>query len=658
MINFTSFHKLNNGVAYGDKSISHRALIFASVATGKSVIKNISLCADVLATAECLRTLGATITISGTTAKVLPIERATNGAILNCHNSGTTARLLAGLVAGLGISATFVGDSSLVKRPMDRVLQPLAEMGAKYRKSEGILFEILPSKLCGSKIFAQTNSAQVKSAVLIAGLFAEGATTYVEKLPTRDHTEILLRQFAGNAERTGESVLRSNLRGTEICVPNDISSAAFLIALALLDGEDITLGNVGVNPRRTGFLRVLQRSGANILLQNRRQVCGEDVADICVQKSNLGPLFADSADVCDAIDELPVLVALALATKGKHLFCNVSELQYKESNRVQALLKTAETLCQKAQFDGENLSIESNGILPQKPGFADFGDHRIAMCQAVLALSVCNGGSVDNGCFDISFPNFLQAAGVAPKRFALVGSEIHSSLSPQLMRHFASVANVCCSYEKVQLTAETSDSKLLSVLQSFDGANVTMPFKTRVAKLFEGPGSVNTVGKFGATSTDGYGIVQSLFAHNVQFQGAPLWIVGAGGAAEACIAELQKYRCQMQVFNRTATRAQALSEKYGLQTCRDPVGVLSFVPECDFEKQLTLPQSAQFVFVAAYHGQSGLAAQAKQRGILCIDGLEMLYHQGALSFALWTGTAVQNNFEEFEKELKSTVVRK
>lgn len=659
MINFTSNHKLNTDVAYGDKSISHRALILASVASGESVIKNLSLCQDVLTTADCLRTLGASIGIEGTTATVHPIERAASDVVLNCRNSGTTARLLAGLTAGLGVSATFVGDESLGKRPMQRVLQPLSEMGAKFETRDGILFKILPSKLRGARIFAKTNSAQVKSAVMIAGLFAEGQTTYFEKLPTRNHTENLLGEFGGDVVvDSGITVRKSSLRGAEICVPNDVSSAAFLIVAALLNGESVTVKNVGVNSRRIGFLRVLQRSGANIVLKNEKIVCGEEVADICLLPSRLKPLFADSADVCDAIDELPVLVALALAVKGRHEFRGVAELQFKESNRISALQKTAEILRQNVKFDGENMVVESDGILPQKPCFHDFDDHRISMCQAVLSLSVCGGGSVDNGNFSVSFPSFLNAVGVHPKRFALVGSEISESLSPQLMRHFASVADVCCSYEKVQLPADAADEQLLSVLKNFDGVNVTMPFKTRVAKLLSAKRySVNTVGNFGATSTDGYGVTQALSQHGVQFQNASFWIIGAGGAAEACIEELQKDGCKMQVINRTSERAKALQEKYLLGSVDNPVGVLSFVPECDFEKSIVLPKSVEIVFVANYKGQSGLAEQARKRGIVCIDGLEMLYHQGAKSFALWTGTPVQNDFERFKKELERTLDR-
>ena len=216
----------------------------------------------------------------------------------------------------------------------------------------------------------------------------------------------------------------------------------------------------------------------------------------------------------------------------------------------------------------------------------------------------------------------------------------------------SSRADVCCTYNAVQLPADVSDKKLLHCLDGFDGVNLTMPFKERVASLLGcSAKSVNTVGKnITPTSTDGYGIVRALQAHNVPLQGAKLWIVGAGGGAEACVEQLQKYGCSMQIVNRTQSRADALSRRYCLKKVENPQGVLSFVPECDFEQSLQLPSSVRFVLVSAYMGYSGLKAQALQRGLEFIDGREMLYHQGDASFALWTGKKVQNNFESFQKE--------
>lgn len=736
MLNLTSQHNITNNFCCGDKSISHRALILAAISNGKCVLHNLSMCLDVLTTADCLRTLGAKVEFCGTTATVWPIAKPQSGVILNCKNSGTTARLLAGLVAGLGVEATFVGDKSLSQRPMGRILQPLSQMGAKFTCGEDILFKNLPSKLHGAKLTAEVNSAQVKSGVLLAALFAEGQTEYTENLPTRNHTEILLKNLGADINFTNSSirVAKSSVSAFEMQIPNDTSSAAFLIALALLDGTSHVFGNVCVNPRRSGFLRVLQKSGANVFAENVREVFGETVADIRAEKSCLQPLFATEKDVCDAIDEIPVLAALALATKGTHTFCGVSELRFKECNRIDAILQMANACGQKAFFDGANLTIQTDGTVTHKPCFNCFADHRMAMSHAVLALSVCGGGSIvgeaavtfdnfaDNTStaenpknaaaverdermvyeadteeffafddsqisleesefhcgttsasenfsgapsstngnnvglpennfmdFAVSFPNFLQAVGVNPLRLGLVGQSVANSLSPILMSQLARSADVCCSYTPVQLPPDIPDKQLGDVVSQFDGVNVTMPFKTRVSKLFKGSvPAVNTVGKrIEPTSTDGYGIVQSLKAHGINFENQPLWIVGAGGAAESCIAELKPYGCKMQVVNRTLEHAETLSRKYNLQKVADPVGVLSFVPECDFERQLVLPQSVKFVFTAFYKNQSGLERQALLRGIEHVDGLEMLFHQGAKSFALWTNTEIQTDCQQF-----------
>lgn len=654
MLRLNGQFNINASVVRGDKSVSHRALIFASIASGQSVIRNITLSDDVLATVDCLRALGATITIDGNVATVSPISNPVQNAVLDCKNSGTTVRLLAGLVAGLGICAKFVGDSSLINRPMDRVLKPLIQLGASFFKIDDGLFESLGGKLHGEKIVAEVNSAQVKSAVLIAGLFADGETTYVEQLPTRNHTELMLEHMGASISVKGLSstVARSALNPLDIDVPRDVSSLAFLIALSLASGNEFTCDNVLLNERRTGFLRVLKRSGANIVYTNVRNAFGEKVGDITVKNNCLKPLFADMRDVCDAIDELPILAVTALTVKGKHVFNNVSELRHKESDRIDAILHMARICNQHAELDGENLIVISDGKLPKNPRFYSFDDHRVAMAEVVLCL-LANGGSVDKTPFDVSFPEFTQALGLNIFKLGLIGgSNITNSRSPLLMEYLATQANVACSYDLSPLPDTVSDEDLLAVISKYRGLNVTMPFKRRVASLLcSKVESVNTVGKSVLPqTTDGYGIVMALEGVGVDFVSKPLWIVGAGGAATVCVQILSKYGCQMQILNRTQAHADELTAKYNLSTdITEPYGVLSFVPESDFEQKLVLPSSCKFVFVAAYKGQSGLKRQAIERGITYVDGLRMLYHQGAMSFALWTDTAIQSDYDGFER---------
>ena len=679
MINFNGTFKLNTTVVGGDKSITHRALILGAIAEGTSVIGNVTLSKDVLSTIDCLRSLGTKIDVKGRTVTVSPIPRTlqtetgkarvfgletSQGArlqhecpSLNCGNSGTTARLLAGVVAGLGVNAKFVGDSSLAKRPMQRVIEPLTKMGAKFVLKRNCLFELRASKLHGATISAQVNSAQVKSAVLLAGLFANGQTSYIEKLPTRNHTELMLRSLGANITVDGNciTVHKSVLKPFEVDIPCDPSSVAFGVALAVAKGVEATFNNVLLNETRLGFYSLLQKSGANISYNNIKEVFGERVGDIVVKKSVLKPFFATEQDVCDGIDEIPLLATLSLTVAGEHTFTNVHELQYKECNRIQAIQHIADICGQKAIFDGKNLTVVSNGKLPKNKYFTSFNDHRIAMCEAVLSI-IAGGGSVDNAPFEISFPEFLAMLGVAPLKFGLIGENVSDSLSPRLMAHLSGEAGVCCSYDTINLPRDIPDDKLLKVIDSYDGLNVTMPFKNRVATLLNADcPTVNTVGKtIEPQSTDGYGIIQSIRSHNIDIHGKPLWIVGAGGAAEACVMELLKYGSQMQIINRTKSHAKRLIDMYNLpREVAGPVGILSFVPQCAFEESLPFPGSIEFVFIADYKGYSNLRAIALECELPLIDGLEMLYHQGAKSFALWTGTPVQKNYSAFLKAVRS-----
>ncbi len=654
MLNFNSQFNIDNTVCYGDKSLSHRALIISAIASGPSTIRNLSLCDDVLATANCLRTLGAKIDLNGTTATVVPIAQPNDNVILNCQNSGTTARLLAGVVAGLGITATFVGDKSLTNRPMKRVIEPLEKLGAKFTQSSGQLFTILPSKLVGTTVYAEVNSAQVKSAVLLAGLYAEGTTQYVEQIPTRSHTEKMLAHCGVQVENC--TLSKSTPNPLDVTLPNDPSSASFLVTLALLTNQTLTLPNVCVNPGRVGFLTVLQRAGAKVFVTNQRIVAGEEVGDICVKKGDFRPLTATPTNVVNAIDEIPILAVYAIAVKGAHCFLSVGELQHKECNRIDAIISMARSCGQSAFFDGKNLTIESNGKLPTNPHFHTFGDHRMAMSTAVLSL-VCGGGSVDSFPVEVSFPQFLQAVGVYPKKFCVVGSDVSHSLSPLLHMTLAKNAGICCSYDAINLPSDLSDEQLLQTISQYDGVNVTLPFKNRVATLLcANATSVNTVGKnIEPQSTDGYGVEQALLTNGIDVINKSLWIVGAGGGAEAVVCHFAG-KCQMQIVNRTPQNAQRLTEKYNLSTnIQRPFGILTFVPECDFEKSLSLPDGCNFLFVSAYKGESGLRQKAIEEGIKVVDGLQMLYHQGAKSFSLWTNTPIQNNYRDFEKLLLDRV---
>ncbi|MBR2967029.1 MAG: hypothetical protein IKC52_06160 [Clostridia bacterium] len=639
-----------------DKSISHRALILASISKEPSKIFNVSLCKDVLATVDCLQKLGATIVFQGSTAFVTPISKPNNKVVLDCQNSGTTARLLCGLVCGLGVEATFVGDQTLCKRPMDRVQKPLEQMGAKFKQVEGALFATKPCKLVGTHVVAEVKSAQVKSAVLLAGLFAEGKTTYTEQVATRNHTENMLVSFGCNVVVDGLSTTVQ--KGQPVCanstVPNDFSSVAFPLVLAVLSGKSATFSNVCTNPLRTGLLQILQNCGLNYTLCNTKIVCGEQVADLHVFPSKFGSIVATESQVVSAIDEIPLLAVVAIATKGTHKFFGVRELQFKECNRIQAIVEMAKKCNCQCLFDGDNLTIVSQGNLPTSPHFCCHNDHRMAMCGVVLA-NLCGGGSVDGQPFDVSFPNFLQCLGIFPKNLALVGSDISQSKSPILMRNLAKHAGICITHTLVELPKHATDQQLMEVYNSFDGLNVTMPFKERYAQLLGANcPAVNTIGRgVVPQTTDGYGMEQAIASCGVNLANLPIWVVGAGGAAKTALCALQKHNCKVQVLNRTQSHVDSLAKQFHLQQVENPVGVLTFVPECQFEQQIQLPPSVEFVLVSAYKGQSGIKKQAEERHLTVVEGLQMLYHQGAKSFALWTGTPIQNNYLSFQHDFNN-----
>ncbi len=647
--------QLNSNVLAGDKSLTHRALIFSALSDRTCVVTNALVSRDTLATAECLRVLGAKITLCGTTFTVTPWQKPNQNVVLDAQNSGTTARLLAGVLAGLEVSATVVGDKSLSKRPMGRVTEPLRQMGANVTDGDGtFLYKTHGGKLRNTTITQQVVSAQVKSAILIAGALQNGVT-YVENTPTRKHTENFLQAFGGKirCDNNIVTVEKSCFAGRDYNVPNDFSSVAFSLAVALLQNKKANFCNVCVDEERTGMLTVLQQSGAKVFVQNARDVCGESVGDVVVEPSSIGELCATAKQVAFAIDEVPVMSAIALTVCGRHCFYGVSELAHKESNRVEAICSLAKAVGQKATFDGENLVIESDGKLVRHPFFYTFGDHRVAM-SAVVLCSATDGAIIDEENFDVSLPCFLQAMGVQPQNYAVVGTNVSASLSPLLICNCALSVGKSVRYNAVNLSENVSDEKLLSVLNAVDGANVTMPFKQRVAKLFGlNEDAVNTVGKnIQPTSTDGYGVTESLANHRYGLTDKNVWIVGAGGVAVTIAKTVAQHTKNVQIFNRTLQKAQFLMQKYGFVGCKNPQIVFVAVPTCSFEDTFTLPESTEIVFNTNYLGKSSVAQRARQRGVEVVEGTEMLFYQGVKSFELWTGQKPMLTYEQFENLLK------
>lgn len=412
----------------GDKSISHRAVMFASIADGDSVVDDCLLGEDVRCTINAFREMGAQIDerangrleIKGVGVDGLRDPRVQ----LDMGNSGTSMRLLTGILAGAGIEAELTGDASLSKRPMGRVIKPLEAMGAEIHSNAGKppLRITAGNKLRGIHYDMPVASAQVKSALLLAGLFADGRTSVSEPAVTRDHSERMLSAFGVTVERDGAMraiVGGQRLRSTDVQVPADISSAAFFMAgAAMSPGASLRLENVGVNPTRTGIIEILRLMGAEIELGNHREIGDEPIADINIRGTRLRAIDVPAELVPLAIDEFPVIFVAAASAAGTTRITGASELRVKESDRIAVMADGLIALGVDAKPTEDGMVIK--GQTEFNGGEIDsHGDHRIAMAFAMAALK-SNAPISLTGCGAIatSFPNFFSLAETAGMRMA------------------------------------------------------------------------------------------------------------------------------------------------------------------------------------------------------------------------------------------------
>jgi len=403
----------------GDKSISHRYAIIAALAEGGSEILNYATAADCKSTLECLRRLG--IEIDATRERVriggvgLDGLKAPKRA-LDAENSGSTMRMLAGVLAGQRFASTITGDASLRKRPMRRVAEPLRQMGADIRSRDGDLapLEIRGGKLHATDYSAAVPSAQVKSAILLAGLFADGSTVVREKVKTRDHTELALREFGAAIETSGDSIRihpRPKLEARQLIVPGDLSGGVFLACAALiLPDSSLMLHNVGLNPTRAKVLDFLISIGAQINLASVQLRDGELVGDLSVRFSTLSGGTIAGRQVAEMIDELPMLAALGPYTEKGIEIHDAQELRVKESDRIATLAAGLRQMgADVEEFpDGMRVAGRDSGKL-RGAKIDPQGDHRIAMALSVAALGA-EGDTVirDAECVGVSFPEFFK----------------------------------------------------------------------------------------------------------------------------------------------------------------------------------------------------------------------------------------------------------
>lgn len=402
----------------GDKSISHRSIMLGSIACGTTAVRGFLRGEDNIATLDAFRTMGVTIRDEG---EVILIDgRGLHGLeepsdVIDCGNSGTSIRLITGLLAGQKFFSVLTGDQYLRRRPMKRILDPLGRMGAEiYGRMGGNLapLAIVGGALNGITYESPISSAQVKSAILLAGLYASGETTVIEPHLSRDHSERMLRYFGADIEAgpNGATVRGGReLQAREVCVPGDISSAAFFIVAALLvPGSELLIRNVGVNQARTGIIDILSAMGASLEMVDLREISGEPVADLLVRSSRLKGIEIGGELVPRAIDEFPVICVAASLAEGTTIIRDARELRVKETDRIAAMaanLRKIGVLVTET-VDG----MEIRGTDRFQGGEVDsFGDHRIAMSMLVAGLVADDAVTVnDVDCIATSFPNFVE----------------------------------------------------------------------------------------------------------------------------------------------------------------------------------------------------------------------------------------------------------
>lgn len=406
----------------GDKSVSHRYALIGALARGTTVIRNYAPGGDCRSTLECLGSLGVAISIAASDrpGEVPEVRIEGRGsarltapaAVLDCGNSGSTMRMLAGVLAAHPFRSTLVGDASLTRRPMRRVMTPLAQMGARIRAADHDRppLTIDGGDLDGIRYTPDVPSAQVKSAVLLAGCQARGRTCVIEPTPTRDHTERALTAFGATVERTGTSIALTGgqpLRGCDARVPGDVSSAAFVaVAAASLPGSDVTIEDVGLNPTRTALVGVLQRFGVRVDVEETGCWQGEPVGRLRVRSQDLGHLQIGRDMVPSVIDELPVLAALATAG-GELRVTGASELRVKESDRITALVAGLRALGADAEELPDGFHVRARRLVGGQVDAQH--DHRLAMAFAVAALSAEGPVVIDGAeAAAVSYPAFFD----------------------------------------------------------------------------------------------------------------------------------------------------------------------------------------------------------------------------------------------------------
>ncbi|NLL72318.1 MAG: 3-phosphoshikimate 1-carboxyvinyltransferase [Clostridiales bacterium] len=409
----------------GDKSISHRAIMLGSLSDGKTEVDNFLMGDDCISTISCFRQLGIPIDLDSNKHKVTIHGKGLDGLtapsnqVLDVGNSGTTIRLLSGILAGQSFPSIITGDASIVKRPMGRILTPLRQMDADIESKDNNNCAPLQInklgrnvKLNGIHYHSPVASAQVKSCALLAGLYADGETKVTEPYVSRNHTELMLSEFGASvhvSDNTASILPRPKLTGRKINVPGDISSAAYFIAAALIvANSELLIKNVGINPTRDGILQVCRMMEADISLENIRTDGGEPSADILVRHSNLKGIEIGGSIIPTLIDEIPIIAVLSCFAEGKTIIKNAEELKVKESNRIEVIVKNLTNMGADITATDDGMIINGGKTLHGAKIDSKL-DHRIAMAFTVAGLAADGSTSIlDPECVNISYPEFFK----------------------------------------------------------------------------------------------------------------------------------------------------------------------------------------------------------------------------------------------------------
>lgn len=402
----------------GDKSISHRSIMLGSICEGITEVHHFLQGADCLSSIACFRQMGISIENNGDIVRIhgkglFGLKKPFD--VLDTGNSGTTTRLMSGILAGQNFDCIVNGDASIQSRPMKRIITPLTLMGASIESLRGndcAPLQITGKKLRGIDYTSPVSSAQVKSAILLAGLYAEGETKVTEPILSRNHTELMLKGCGGDVLSIGTTAsLRpvNRLEAQKFIVPGDISSAAFFMAAGLIvPGSEICIENVGINPTRDGMIRVCQAMGGNISLENVREICGEPVADIVVRHSSLHGTSIEGDIIPTLIDELPVIAVMAAFADGQTVIRDAAELKVKESDRIAVMTENLSAMGVDITATDDGMII-NGGKTPHGAAIQSHLDHRIAMSFAVAALA-SDGETeiIGSDCVNISYPTFYN----------------------------------------------------------------------------------------------------------------------------------------------------------------------------------------------------------------------------------------------------------